>query len=192
MLAIRLDVKRVVPVVGPTRRQTHRHEGEARQPELLGLVEHTGGAGCREYQHVLGPLLWARGSDQGVHRVHASGQADAGATLSRGSRTQTGWSANASSSRSPPESPYAHSSTSPRARSVCPSHCSSRRTFSAPRQLAPSSRPVHTPAASTSSRVATTPATASESATTRTYGSYEADTITTVWPAPRCHPSRAT
>ena len=144
MLAVGLDVERVVPVVRAARRQAHRHERQTGQPELASAR--------RARRPRRAPRTRARSSSIASGARCGSGRSSGSmrrvrqtpAQRYRGrSWTQTGWSAHASSSRSPAESPYAHSSTSARVSPCSVSHCSSRRTFSAARQLAPSNSPVH-------------------------------------------------
>jgi hypothetical protein len=132
VLAVGLDVVDVVPVVGAAADHAERDEHRQRLRQRRPVVEHASGTWSSEHECVLDPLLRSGLLEQRADHSKPTEPLRRRACPSPG----TGGRREPSSSRSPLLSPYAHTVAFSSRRAL--SHASSRRTFSAARQLAPS------------------------------------------------------
>ena len=92
--AVGLDVERVVDVVRAARREAEAHERDRRAEERGRLAEHAGGAGRRDHEDVLHPLLGPR---QAHPRRRAGRAARVRAVRARGGSRPPSWRAQISS-----------------------------------------------------------------------------------------------
>ena len=162
--AVGLDVEGVVPEVDAAGGEAEGDERQHRAAERRPVVEHAGGAGGGEHEHVLDPLLRAGPCAAGPWAsavVTAAAPASARPSPTRrGRRRRAARGRRASrrrpTARRPPRPPWRSSS-----------QAWSRRTFSGPGSCRRRSSPVQRPSSSTTSSVASTASTPRRAASGR-------------------------